>query len=168
MNEWMNVFFSFIPNAMNKSKSAITPKDSGDNPVTHLDFLKKFKRFNPLESSLGVLAFFFVASLFIACFFYLDYKGFRSRGTTIIDLDFSSSSSSSVSVSSAPVQFLSQDGDKCDVFDGNWVWDETYPLYHSVNCSFLDQGFRCSENGRPDTFYTKWRWQPKDCNLPRF
>ncbi|KAG5055276.1 hypothetical protein AAZX31_03G134500 [Glycine max] len=164
----MNVFFSFIPNAMNKSKSAITPKDSGDNPVTHLDFLKKFKRFNPLESSLGVLAFFFVASLFMASFFYLDYKGFRSRGTTIIDLDFSSSSSSSVSVSSAPVQFLSQDGDKCDVFDGNWVWDETYPLYHSANCSFLDQGFRCSENGRPDTFYTKWRWQPKDCNLPRF
>ena len=166
----MNVFCSFLPNAM--SKSATTPKDSGDSTVTHLDFLKKFKRFNPLESSLGVLAFFFVASLFIACFFYLDYKGFRSRGTTIIDLDFSSSSSSSssvsVSVSSAPVQFLSQDGDKCDIFDGNWVWDETYPLYHSVNCSFLDQGFRCSENGRPDTFYTKWRWQPKDCNLPRF
>ncbi|KAI3460871.1 hypothetical protein Pfo_017534 [Paulownia fortunei] len=33
---------------------------------------------------------------------------------------------------------------------------------------FLDDGFRCTENGRPDKFYTKWRWQPKDCNLPRF
>ncbi|RDY13625.1 Protein trichome birefringence-like 10, partial [Mucuna pruriens] len=164
----MNVCFQ--PNEMSKSA---TPKDSGDNPVTHLDFLKKFKRFSPLESSLGVLAFFFVASLFVACFFYLDYKGFRSRGTTILDLDFSSSSSSSSSsvtssVSSDPIQFLTQDGDDCDVFDGNWVWDETYPLYRSANCSFLDQGFRCSENGRPDTFYTKWRWQPKGCNLPRF
>ncbi|OIW18444.1 hypothetical protein TanjilG_13196 [Lupinus angustifolius] len=28
-------------------------------------------------------------------------------------------------------------------------------------------GFRCSENGRHDLFYTKWRWQPKHCNLPR-
>uniref|UniRef100_A0A0R0EW49 Uncharacterized protein n=1 Tax=Glycine max TaxID=3847 RepID=A0A0R0EW49_SOYBN len=145
------------------SKSVTATKDSGDNTATHLNFFEKFKRFNPLESSLGVLAFFFVASLFIASFFYLDYKGFRSRGTaTVLHLDFSSPSSS------APVQFLSQDGDKCDVFDGKWVWDETYPLYHSANCSFPDQGFRCSQNGRPDTFYTKWRWQPKDCNLPRF
>ncbi|KAH0738461.1 hypothetical protein KY290_037166 [Solanum tuberosum] len=31
-----------------------------------------------------------------------------------------------------------------------------------------DEGFRCFENGMPDNFYTKWRWQPKDCNLPRF
>ncbi|KAH1194877.1 Protein trichome birefringence-like 11 [Glycine max] len=145
------------------SKSVTATKDLGDNTATHLNFFEKFKRFNPLESSLGVLAFFFVASLFIASFFYLDYKGFRSRGTaTVLHLDFSSPSSS------APVQFLSQDGDKCDVFDGKWVWDETYPLYHSANCSFPDQGFRCSQNGRPDTFYTKWRWQPKDCNLPRF
>ncbi|XP_027350616.1 protein trichome birefringence-like 10 [Abrus precatorius] len=156
------------------SKSA-APKDSND-AVTHFDFFKKFKRFSPLESSLGIVGFFFVAALFIGCFFYLDYEGLRSRGTTLLGLHFSSSSSSSSSVSASaspvvgnvPVQFLSQDGDKCDVFDGNWVWDEAYPLYHSSNCSFLDQGFRCSENGRPDTFYTKWRWQPKGCNLPRF
>ncbi|ESW34406.1 hypothetical protein PHAVU_001G150000 [Phaseolus vulgaris] len=156
-----------LPNEMNKNDS---PKDSGDNSVTHFDFLKKFKRFSTLDSSLGVLAFFFLASLFIACFFYLDYKGFRSRATSILDFHFSPPSTSSVTSSSAfqPVQFLSPDGDTCDVFDGNWVWDETYPLYNSANCSFLDQGFRCSENGRPDTFYTKWRWQPKDCNLPRF
>ncbi|XP_027928639.1 protein trichome birefringence-like 10 [Vigna unguiculata] len=163
----------FLPSEMSKN---VSPKDSGDNSVTHFDFLKKFKRFSPLDSSLGVLVFFFVASLFVACFFYLDYKGFRSRATTILDFDFSSSSTSSVtsssvtfsSASSRPVQFLSPEGDACDVFDGNWVWDETYPLYNSANCSFMDQGFRCSENGRPDTFYTKWRWQPKDCNLPRF
>ncbi|KAL0434456.1 UNVERIFIED_CONTAM: protein trichome birefringence-like 10 [Sesamum latifolium] len=56
----------------------------------------------------------------------------------------------------------------CDVFDGDWVWDDTYPLYQSRDCRFLDDGFRCSENGRPDIHYTKWRWQPRDCNLPRF
>ncbi|MBA0710508.1 hypothetical protein Golax_009790 [Gossypium laxum] len=66
------------------------------------------------------------------------------------------------------VDFLSFEGEGCDVFDGDWVWDETYPLYESRDCSFLDEGFRCTENGRPDLFYTKWRWQPKHCNLPRF
>ncbi|KAK7285373.1 hypothetical protein RJT34_20142 [Clitoria ternatea] len=150
----------------------VFPKKMG-NTVTHFDYLKKFKRFSPLESSFAILGFFFLAALFIACFFYLDYTGFRSRGATLIGVHIAASSSSgSGSVSplagDATVQFLSQEGDNCDVFDGNWVWDETYPLYYSANCSFLDQGFRCSENGRPDTFYTKWRWQPKDCNLPRF
>jgi hypothetical protein len=124
-----------------------------------MDFLKKFKRFNPLEPSLTILGFFFLSILFIGCFFYVDYKGI------LFSFHFPSSSSSSLP---PPVQFLTQQGDTCDVFDGTWVWDETYPLYHSSNCSFMDQGFRCSENGRPDTFYTKWRWQPKDCNLPRF
>ncbi|WMV47175.1 hypothetical protein MTR67_040560, partial [Solanum verrucosum] len=63
------------------------------------------------------------------------------------------------------VRFLEND---CNIFDGNWVWEESYPLYQSEDCIFLDEGFRCSENGMPDNFYTKWRWQPKDCNLPRF
>lgn len=129
--------------------------------MTHMDFLKKFKRFNPLEPSLTIVGFFFAAILFITCFFYIDYNALlRSHGKSLFSFHFSSLSSS--------IQFLSQQGDNCDVFDGNWVWDDTYPLYHSSNCSFLDQGFRCSENGRPDSFYTKWRWQPKDCNLPRF
>uniref|UniRef100_A0A3Q7GIP9 Trichome birefringence-like N-terminal domain-containing protein n=1 Tax=Solanum lycopersicum TaxID=4081 RepID=A0A3Q7GIP9_SOLLC len=47
------------------------------------------------------------------------------------------------------VGFLEND---CDIFDGNWVWDESY---QSEDCMF--------SNGRPDNFYTKWRWQPKDC-----
>lgn len=67
------------------------------------------------------------------------------------------------------VEYLSEIGGECDVFDGDWVWDETeHPLYVSKDCVFLDEGFRCKENGRPDDFYTKWRWQPKACNLPRF
>ncbi|RWV77241.1 hypothetical protein BHE74_00013304 [Ensete ventricosum] len=59
-------------------------------------------------------------------------------------------------------------GGGCDWFEGEWVWDERYPLYESVDCPFLDEGFRCSENGRPDRMYTKWRWQPAGCDLPRF
>ncbi|CAD5171328.1 unnamed protein product [Musa acuminata subsp. malaccensis] len=60
------------------------------------------------------------------------------------------------------------DGVVCDWFEGQWVWDERYPLYESDGCPFLDDGFRCSENGRPDRMYTKWRWQPAGCDLPRF
>lgn len=62
-----------------------------------------------------------------------------------------------------------EEGDaECDLFDGKWVWDESYPLYESEDCAFLDGGFRCSENGRPDRLYTHWRWQPHRCNLSRF
>ncbi|XP_050366169.1 protein trichome birefringence-like 10 [Argentina anserina] len=129
--------------------------------MTHLEFIKKIKRFNPLEPSLSILGFFLVTVVLIGCFFYLDYgtvvHGIRSR------LLHGSSTGGK-----ARSGFLDQGNEECDVFDGNWVWDENYPLYQSQNCSFLDGGFRCSENGRPDSFYTKWRWQPKDCNLPRF
>ncbi|KAM0841488.1 hypothetical protein ACQ4PT_058985 [Festuca glaucescens] len=59
-------------------------------------------------------------------------------------------------------------GEECDLFDGKWVWDDSYPLYESRDCPFLDPGFRCSENGRPDASYSKWRWQPSRCDLARF
>jgi hypothetical protein len=62
--------------------------------------------------------------------------------------------------------------EECDLFDGEWVWDDDgggggHPLYDSRDCPFLDVGFRCAENGRPDSAYTKWRWQPRRCDLPR-
>ncbi|XP_052190434.1 protein trichome birefringence-like 10 [Diospyros lotus] len=133
-----------------------------------LGLFKKFKRLRLFEPSLGVLGFFLVAVCIICCFFYLDYraaaKGFRisSQADRSLWMKFNGSREDRI------VQFLSEKGGGCDVFDGDWVWDERYPLYQSKDCRFLDDGFRCSENGRPDLFYTKWRWQPKACNLPRF
>ncbi|KAK7337524.1 hypothetical protein VNO77_18103 [Canavalia gladiata] len=55
----------------------------------------------------------------------------------------------------------------CDLTKGYWVFDERYPLY-SKACSFIDEGFDCEGNGRLDRNYSKWRWHPKDCDLPRF
>ncbi|CAA0822521.1 Protein trichome birefringence-like 9 [Striga hermonthica] len=57
---------------------------------------------------------------------------------------------------------------ECDFSNGNWIFDEDQPrLRYSENCPFLDPGFRCQQNGRKDSDYQKWRWQPKDCDIPR-
>lgn len=132
------------------------------------DFLKKFKRLRLFEPSLGVLGFFLVTVCVLCCFFYLDYSAVAKRFRISTEPEEFVLLKFNGSVEDRRVEFLSEKGGGCDVFDGDWVWDETYPLYQSRDCRFLDEGFRCDENGRPDLFYTKWRWQPKDCNLPRF
>lgn len=55
----------------------------------------------------------------------------------------------------------------CDIYHGQWVYDDAYPLYRSRNCPFVDTGFRCEDNGRPDQNFMKYRWQPHGCDLPR-
>uniref|UniRef100_A0A7N0TMN6 Trichome birefringence-like N-terminal domain-containing protein n=2 Tax=Kalanchoe fedtschenkoi TaxID=63787 RepID=A0A7N0TMN6_KALFE len=56
---------------------------------------------------------------------------------------------------------------KCELFDGNWVKDESYPLYKPGSCSLIDEQFNCEANGRPDKDYMKMKWKPKACSLPR-
>ncbi|KAK4754199.1 hypothetical protein SAY87_002303 [Trapa incisa] len=58
--------------------------------------------------------------------------------------------------------------DTCDVLDGTWVPDESYPLYNASDCPFTEQGFNCLDNGRTDREYLKWRWKPRHCNIPKF
>ena len=56
----------------------------------------------------------------------------------------------------------------CDVFEGSWVQDDNYPLYNASECPFVEQGFNCLGNGRMDKDYLKWRWKPRNCDIPRF
>lgn len=56
----------------------------------------------------------------------------------------------------------------CDFTNGRWVYDERYPLYTNNSCPFIDEGFNCQGNGRSDQNYIKWRWQPQDCDIPRY
>ncbi|KAH9701771.1 protein PMR5 [Citrus sinensis] len=56
----------------------------------------------------------------------------------------------------------------CALFVGTWVRDDTYPMYQSPECPIIDSEFNCQMNGRPDSDYLKYRWQPLNCQLPRF
>ncbi|CAA2995057.1 trichome birefringence-like 10 [Olea europaea subsp. europaea] len=137
--------------------------------MSFTEYFKKAKRLRLFEPSIRILGFFFVTVCVIFCFFLLNYRSvttrFSSQKERFLWLRFDGGNGTE---SRKKVEYLSENDGGCDVFEGDWVWDDSYPLYQSRNCSFLDGGFKCSENGRPDFFYTKWRWQPKDCNLPRF
>ncbi|KAL8515307.1 hypothetical protein ACS0TY_014142 [Phlomoides rotata] len=133
--------------------------------MNFIDHYKKVRRFRLFEPSVGILG---LTICVIFLFFLLDYRSV-SKGMSVssqnerllwLNVDGENGRKR--------VDFLSENNGGCDVFNGDWVWDESYPLYQSNDCRFLDEGFMCLENGRPDFFYTKWRWQPKDCNLPRF
>ncbi|KAI3870908.1 hypothetical protein MKW92_035463 [Papaver armeniacum] len=60
--------------------------------------------------------------------------------------------------------------DSCDLYRGKWVKDEEdeYPIYQPGSCPYVDEAYDCQGNGRRDSDYTKWRWKPDGCDLPRF
>lgn len=57
----------------------------------------------------------------------------------------------------------------CDLFDGSWVVDGggLQPRYPPGSCPFVNAAFNCAWNGRQHSGYSKLRWQPNHCDLPR-
>ncbi|KAL3513791.1 hypothetical protein ACH5RR_026508 [Cinchona calisaya] len=141
-----------------------------------IDFLNlgKLKARGIFKSLNGIIVIgsllFFIAALSSGYFFmFPTFQPVISshENSTLTDLDIDMNSTSperDVHISSTLPDLDSE----CNVFDGKWVADESYPLYNAAQCPFLERGFNCLANGRRDNGYLKWRWQPKDCDIPRF
>ncbi|XP_016433626.2 protein trichome birefringence-like 3 isoform X3 [Nicotiana tabacum] len=64
---------------------------------------------------------------------------------------------------------LDFDPDECSVTHGKWVFNTSIkPLYSDMTCPFIDKQYSCIKNGRNDSDYRYWEWQPDDCMLPSF
>ncbi|KAL3841191.1 hypothetical protein ACJIZ3_025782 [Penstemon smallii] len=104
-----------------------------------------------------------------------------SKGSPIIKNQTESEKQSTIGVTNTTKNFTAEKGVvqnstsddlvkslmNCDLFDGIWVKDESYPLYKPGSCSLIDEQFNCFLNGRPDNEYHKLKWKPKGCTLPR-
>ncbi|XP_057511719.1 protein trichome birefringence-like 23 [Actinidia eriantha] len=58
--------------------------------------------------------------------------------------------------------------EKCDLFTGDWIPSSSGPLYTNESCRLIEGHQNCMTNGRPDTGYLYWRWNPRYCELPPF
>ncbi|KAJ0262056.1 Protein trichome birefringence-like 37 [Hirschfeldia incana] len=54
----------------------------------------------------------------------------------------------------------------CNLFQGRWVPDASYPFYNSSTCPFIDSEFNCFS--RPDKQFLEYSWKPDSCIIPRF
>lgn len=61
------------------------------------------------------------------------------------------------------------DPEECnDIVRGKWVFNASLrPLYSDRSCAYLEKQVTCKRNGRPDSDYLHWEWQPDDCYLPK-
>ncbi|CAK9163042.1 unnamed protein product [Ilex paraguariensis] len=56
---------------------------------------------------------------------------------------------------------------KCDLFSGDWIPNPAGSVYTNESCKYVFDHQNCMKNGRPDTGYLYWRWNPRHCELPQ-
>ncbi|KAH7844682.1 hypothetical protein Vadar_030571 [Vaccinium darrowii] len=99
---------------------------------------------------------------FVAVTMFLAFTPSSNRGVSLLLPNFSPSV-----LKKQGSENLVEKLTDCDLFDGEWVRDESYPLYEPGSCSIIDEQFNCFVNGRPDNDYYKLKWKPIGCSLPR-
>ncbi|KAK6931121.1 Trichome birefringence-like, N-terminal domain [Dillenia turbinata] len=57
---------------------------------------------------------------------------------------------------------------QCEYSEGEWVKDNSVPLYNDTSCGTIKYGRNCISHGRPDSGYLYWKWEPNQCELPKF
>lgn len=57
---------------------------------------------------------------------------------------------------------------RCDLFSGEWISNPEAPYYTNTTCWAIHEHQNCMKFGRPDLGFLKWRWKPKECDLPLF
>ncbi|XP_023642718.1 protein trichome birefringence-like 20 [Capsella rubella] len=57
---------------------------------------------------------------------------------------------------------------ECDIFSGEWIPNPEAPYYTNTTCRAIHEHQNCIKYGRPDLGFMKWRWKPKECDLPLF
>lgn len=71
----------------------------------------------------------------------------------------------------SPLVFFFLDSENhsdCNLYEGNWIFDDTQPFYVGNKCKWLAPNWAC-RLGKNSTFeYEKYRWKPKACDPPRF
>lgn len=58
--------------------------------------------------------------------------------------------------------------ERCDIFAGRWIPNPSGVPYTNKTCHFIEDPQNCLKNGRPDTGYLYWRWEPYGCSIPPF
>ncbi|QHO24781.1 hypothetical protein HN51_048289 [Arachis hypogaea] len=62
-----------------------------------------------------------------------------------------------------------EEEEECNFANGKWVFNNSIkPLYTDKSCPYISRPFSCVKNGRVDSHYINWEWQPQHCTLPQF
>lgn len=108
-----------------------------------------------------------IFTCFLLFFSILFLQNYPSTSNTFLSTA-SALTSQLISYSNSVINPSSPNNTKtCDIFDGRWVYDDSYPIYAPGSCSYVENEFNCFRNSRPDFGYLKYRWQPYGCDLPR-